>query len=132
MRAKTIPAALAVALLASCAFLPATGSDHGPPPSENYRAEIRERMGQSLKDPDSARYEIGQPRRREFRRGWFRTTFYGWGVPFTCNAKNSFGGYVGRQSYIAVFRDGRLVLIGDSLGFPVGSVWGSAVSRWAR
>jgi hypothetical protein len=36
---------------------------------------------------------------------------YGYVADFEVNAKNRFGGYVGRTPYIAAFQDGRLINI---------------------
>ncbi|HGH0737155.1 TPA: hypothetical protein ACJHGZ_005666, partial [Klebsiella pneumoniae] len=65
---------------------------------ENYQEIIKGSMSARLKDPYSARYDFNEP-----FKGWCKsgfTTYYGWLVPFTLNAKNSYGGYVGNKSYL--------------------------------
>lgn len=47
---------------------------------------------------------------------------YGWGVCYTVNAKNSFGGYVGARPVMFVFRDGAIV---DVIGGAESGIEGS-------
>ncbi|HCD8204972.1 TPA: hypothetical protein ND709_004620, partial [Klebsiella michiganensis] len=85
-----------VMLLGGCVSAPdkaeLSRADYGKLP-DNYQEIIKDSMSARLKDPYSARYDFNEP-----FKGWCKsgfTTYYGWLVPFTLNAKNSYGGYVG-------------------------------------
>ncbi|MCD9959420.1 hypothetical protein LVT17_27945, partial [Klebsiella pneumoniae] len=70
-----------------------------PATGETYpKSDLFNKASARLKDPYSARYDFNEP-----FKGWCKsgfTTYYGWLVPFTLNAKNSYGGYVGNKSYL--------------------------------
>ncbi|EIX9252131.1 TPA: hypothetical protein MAQ12_003925 [Klebsiella pneumoniae] len=90
-----------VMLLGGCVSAPdkaeLSRADYGKLP-DNYQEIIKGSMSARLKDPYSARYDFNEP-----FKGWCKsgfTTYYGWLVPFTLNAKNSYGGYVGNKSYL--------------------------------
>ena len=113
---KTIYAAYAIAaatLLTGCGTITPKAVDlqtayYGPAPSQaailtNVKAWIEPK----LKDPMSAVYDCGNP-----RRAWtnvFGKLTYGWAVNCTVNAKNSFGGYVGAKPYGFLFQGDRIV-----------------------
>jgi hypothetical protein len=89
-------------------------ADFGPPPARPEDA-IRTYMKEVLKDPFSAQYEFASP-----EKAWFgkeggllvsRDIQYGWRVIARVNAKNSFGGYVGWQTWIFTFRNGQLMQV---------------------
>jgi hypothetical protein len=61
---------------------------------KDYRKQIDARLVQRLKDPDSRKVEFG-------------TTAGGLACG-TVNAKNSYGGYTGKQIFTAVFKSGTL------------------------
>jgi hypothetical protein len=84
-------------------------ADYGPYPIK-YQETILSVLQLVLKDPDSAKVE--------FLRGpsplWLRVFTqgqYGYGVCASVNAKNSFGGYTGRQLYVFLLRDNQVVRI---------------------
>lgn len=119
---KAIAALLVASLLAltlpACVGAPPTSeeiraADFGACPTA-YEDTIRAHFEQVLKDPESARYEIGRP-----VKGYYGKTLtnlagprdirYGWLVRTGVNAKNSFGGYTGTQEYHCWFRGEELV-----------------------
>lgn len=88
-------------LLGGCVSAPdkaeLSRADYGKLP-ESYQETIKDSMAWRLKDPYSAVYKFNEP-----YKGWCKsgfTTYYGWLVPFTLNAKNSYGGYVGSKTYL--------------------------------
>jgi hypothetical protein len=50
--------------------------------------------------------------------------FFGFSVCAEINAKNSYGGYVGAQTYWFLFRDGKIARAQSTIGFP-----GKMISR---
>ena len=77
-----------------------------PSPTTTLNA-FKARYSATLKDPASAIYECGDP-----RRGWtnrFGNIAYGWIVYCSVNAKNSYGAYVGARPYGLLFRDDQIV-----------------------
>ncbi len=111
---KRLIAVLAVAILGGCAMPPTaptakeiTGADYGPEP-ENYKELITAYMLNQLKDPDSAKFEFNKPPAK----AWFGygDKIFGWGVCATVNAKNSYGGYTGKQGSYFVIKDGAIVV----------------------
>ena len=65
------------------------------PTDDEVMAAVRTHERAKLKDPYSAIYECGRP-----RKAWtnvFGRIIYGWAVACTVNAKNSFGAYIGAQ-----------------------------------
>lgn len=83
-------------------------ADYGvEPTATQYELAIRSYMEKSLKDPESARYKFFAP-----SKGWTRLhgqTFFGWFVTAQVNAKNSFGGYTGAQTYVFFFFNGQFM-----------------------
>ena len=70
-------------------------------------------MSARLKDPYSARYDFNEP-----FKGWCKsgfTTYYGWLVPFTLNAKNSYGGYVVEEKLFVLDSDGNVIKVVDDM-----------------
>ena len=98
---------LGVGSIGGCASTPtseelATAS-FGEYPSD-YQNVIRNHLRETLKDPDSLRdLEMTAPRKAFFRESLYDSMHYGWVSLVTFNAKNSFGGYVGRRGYFAMF-----------------------------
>lgn len=102
-------------LLSGCATAPTTqelaSADYGEPP-RNYEVVIHQYFDSTLKDPASVQYkEITVP-----QRDWIRDApvegfkmHFGWMVRATINAKNSYGGYTGFQTYIFLFRGEQLI-----------------------
>ena len=71
---------------------------YGEYPS-NYKELIAEYAGEILLDPYSAHYEFqGEPEKVWIHNDG-KTYFYGWGGNVYINAKNRFGGYVGKELY---------------------------------
>lgn len=114
---KYLPFALTVAL-AGCVAPPTqqelTRADYGPKP-ESYQVAIKSYMDRVLKDPESARYEFlhspvkgfsGNPR------------VFGWITCVDVNAKNSYGGYTGKQRHFFLLKRGSVLstMSGDGNG----------------
>lgn len=72
-------------------------------------AMIESAVRETLKDPDSAQFKWNG----SFRYGWYRRPFgkkhEGWITCGTINAKNSYGGYTGRQAVIGIIQAGSVV-----------------------
>lgn len=83
-------------------------ADFGPAPNQAaILSGVQSWMEPKLRDPMSAIYNCGNP-----RRAWtnvFGRITYGWAVNCTVNAKNAYGGYVGAKPYGYLFRDNRVV-----------------------
>lgn len=111
MRQLMIAAPMAMAILLSgCAGLAPLppNADFGPPPVA-YEEAIKAHMEAKLKDPDSAKYRFGQPRKGYANKGMAlggQVIFVGYVVPFQVNAKNSFGGYTGFKPFQALVHGG--------------------------
>lgn len=114
---KTLPLwLLACVLLGGCVTGPSAeqlaNADYGEPIAEDEAKAKAERWIRGvLKDPESARFEW-----HRFGKGWVHNGLaYGGGYTFgyllvgDVNARNAFGGYVGRRKYQVVFRDGEIV-----------------------
>ena len=88
-----------------------------PPESQkDAEAMVIAFFAETLKDPESARYTF-----RPIKRGWITARpnirWFGWFICGTINAKNSYGGYVGRRPFIVHFHhDGNGVLEGQIQG----------------
>lgn len=105
-----IPTLTLTLLLTGCAAAPSSEelskADYGERP-QNYVQTVHKYLDENLKDPGSAVYkEITAP-----QQDWIRDApiegyqmHYGWGVLATINAKNSYGGYTGYQTYHFLFR----------------------------
>ncbi len=85
-------------------------ADYGEYPA-NYEQVVKEGFGSRLKDPYSAVYSF----KSGPRKGWAQDglayggkVFYGYIVEVKINAKNSYGGFIGEQTYFAFIRDGRM------------------------
>lgn len=93
-------------VLAGCVSAPNSSeinsANYGVLPN-NYQDVIKSEMGKRLKDPNSAEYDFSQPYKAWCKSGF--TTFYGWLAPFSLNAKNSYGGYTGAQTFVYLIND---------------------------
>lgn len=89
-------------------------ADYGPMP-ENYQDIVREIITSSLKDPESARFEFSKPPYRAYNTETPLT--YGWKVCGYYNAKNSYGGYVGKQQFYFLINNGRIVRSSFGTGY---------------
>lgn len=73
------------------------------PTQQEADDQIRTYLSTVLKDPDSLKLEC-----QSIQKGWARqfrdrAAEFGWVIPCTVNAKNSYGGYTGAKSYIFLF-----------------------------
>ncbi|KGT86143.1 hypothetical protein NG99_26645 [Erwinia typographi] len=76
-----------------------------------YKEQIQNSIGDGLKDPDSAKYKFGEPK-KAYLQGGLSDNFkmhYGWVVPVSVNAKNSYGAYVGYKTQYYMFVDGQMI-----------------------
>lgn len=81
-------------------------ADYGQYPS-NFEALVKQWASANLKDPDSVRYtRISKPR-KEYMVANLKPAF-GYSVCATINAKNSYGGYTGNQTYWLMIRGGKI------------------------
>ncbi|WP_174868318.1 hypothetical protein [Pectobacterium polaris] len=82
-------------------------ADVGAKP-KNYKALVETAIRDSLKDPDSAKfYDFTPPRKEVMVEN--RNFVYGYSTCVYVNAKNSYGGYVGKQLYWAFIRDNQVL-----------------------
>lgn len=116
MKATILTTLFAVSL-AGCALTKFKYQDHNLPP-ENYEATIKAYLENTLKDPESVRYhEFGEPVKgyfKQFREGFFLDSYDvtpGYVVTFVINAKNGYGGYVGKTTYRALFRGEDMLVV---------------------
>lgn len=101
----------AAVLIAACAPSARELRDaaYGPRPSdEEAQRIVRAYFDARLKDPYSARWAFTFPL---IRGGWYFLAGrdFGWVQCGTINAKNSYGGYIGRKHFFAVINRGRVV-----------------------
>ncbi len=77
-----------------------------PPTAATYQREIKAHFNATLKDPYSVRYSFRAPV-KGYANYWLDnkpTYWQGWAVGVFVNAKNSYGGYVGAEHYIFIFK----------------------------
>lgn len=76
----------------------------------NYEENIKNKIGSKLKDPFSAQYKFGEPRKGYFQEGISDNFLlrYGWIIPVQVNAKNSFGAYVGFETRYIMISEGQI------------------------
>ena len=93
-------------------------ADFGAVP-ENYQASIQGLMSSSLKDPESARYKFEVPVKGFSRDGFLNggKKHFGWFVPTSINAKNSYGAYAGEESYVFFFFEGMILDVTEGLKY---------------
>ena len=75
-------------------------------------AAVREYIHTAFKDPYSVQdLTIGTPYLQKSYRGLVNGGGfdYVWNIPFSCNAKNSYGGYTGIKRSVALYNGGRVV-----------------------
>ncbi len=102
-----IMAVISLLLFIGCGIVdgvpPPSSTNFGKLPS-NYKTQIKENKAKSLKDPYSARFIFGKPFRGYLNNKNDGALFWkGMVVPYSLNAKNSYGGYIGITSYVALF-----------------------------
>ncbi len=109
-------------------------ADFGVPPADDYEAQVRAAVTETLRDPESARYRFMPPERGWLPRYHFDARVpgqphkhgqvFGWLVPFGVNSKNGYGGYAGEEAHVAYFESGKLRAIlrpgkhKDVFGYP--------------
>jgi len=112
--------AVALALLASSSSIPSaaaareiqppSGFDFGPRPDwAQSKQLIEDAVRSGLIDPDSAQFEWPFGFKQGSWQVMFGSRYWGWVVCGIVNAKNRFGGYVGRSNFVAVMRNGEIV-----------------------
>lgn len=105
--------------LAACATAPTAAqlanADYGPPPPENHQQLIKDWFAERLIDPTSPLYTFRNPTQGYTQENAFYGTQlqFGWIVCGAVNAKNRLGGYVGREPFFTLFKDGSMVFIHD-------------------
>lgn len=84
-------------------------ADVGSEP-KNYNVYVEEAIRSQLKDPDSAKFSgMTKPRKEVMVEN--RQFIYGYSTCVFVNAKNSYGGYVGKQLYWVFIRDGKVLRV---------------------
>jgi hypothetical protein len=75
------------------------------PLPENYQETVKASINSLLKDPYTAVYIFGTPRRGFIQDGFLRgnAKHFGYIIPVGVNARNSYGGYTGTQQYYMLF-----------------------------
>lgn len=90
-------------------------ADYGPTPSDP-EAIVRLYIKENFKDPESVRdLEVGLPQRYYYGRG--STVYYGYRIRYSCNAKNSYGGYTGKQAHYLFVSHGQTADITDVVNY---------------
>ncbi|WP_421531962.1 hypothetical protein [Lelliottia amnigena] len=89
-------------------------ADVGSKPT-NYKSVIESAIREQLKDPDSANFsEFTEPRKEVMVE---KSDFvYGYSLCVLVNAKNSYGGYTGKQQYWVFMRNGKVLRIKNTNG----------------
>lgn len=87
-------------------------ANYGDTPT-GYTASVHRYFDATLKDPSSLQYrELTTPTKGYMQKKiglGGTTTNYGWLVKATINAKNTYGGYVGFQTYSFLFRGEQII-----------------------
>ncbi|MBK0003175.1 hypothetical protein [Erwinia sp. S38] len=103
-------------LLYACAATPPSqmqlhSADYGELP-ENYQQQVKNWWGTMLKDPYSAQYTFGKPSKAWFKDGILAESGgamrFGWLIPITVNAKNSYGAYTGLEAHTVFYSHGKI------------------------
>ena len=113
-------------LISSCASVSPTeikNANFGVKPTA-YEVDIKNLMSMALKDPDSAKYNFGEPRKGMTQDGWAvgGKKHFGYIVPTMINAKNSFGGYVGAKQYYFLFSEGQVMEVTQMINTGMGEL----------
>ncbi|MGM1347646.1 hypothetical protein [Serratia liquefaciens] len=89
-------------------------ADVGAAP-KNYKEAVEEAIRGQLKDPDSAKFSgMTTPRKEVMVEN--RDFVYGYSTCVFVNAKNSYGGYVGKQLYWVFLRDNQVLRVKNTSG----------------
>ena len=98
----------AIVALSGCVSAPPQSS-YGPKPSYDHDA-VEAQIRDALIDPESARFDFGEPR-KAYRTGVLGgTDWTGYLAIVGVNAKNRMGGYSGEKPYYVMFDDGQPTL----------------------
>lgn len=96
---------------------PAANTNFGKKPSSAYKAQIKNTMNKTLKDPYSSKYTFDAAFRGYINHKETGNLFWkGYVVPFTLNAKNSYGGYTGEVEYYALFDSNGQIFAAEGVG----------------
>ncbi|WP_075335043.1 MULTISPECIES: hypothetical protein [Serratia] len=104
---------IATLFLSGCMATPSatqlSNANYGTLP-DSYKENIQNAISVGLKDPDSAKYKFGEPRKAYLQGGLSEDfkMYYGWAIPVAVNAKNSYGAYVGYKTMYYMYSSGRL------------------------
>ncbi len=91
-------------------------ADYGNYP-DNYKTLIEIATKDTLKDPDSAKFSDWFSPKKEVMFDGGKPLF-GYSVCFNLNAKNSYGGYTGKQAYWAMIKNGEVKRIRNTNEYP--------------
>lgn len=87
------------------------------PTREAFEVAVKARMGEILRDPESAVYVAkGELRRVSIDAGFSLPLMTGWAGCYMVNAKNGYGGYTGAQRYLFILGDNGQISYIDSDG----------------
>lgn len=86
----------------------------------DYQQKIKQFNVGRLKDPYTAVYRFGEPRKGYWQDGIAHggRKYFGYVIPVGINARNSFGGYVGEQMYYYGYQNGQIAGITDLWNGP--------------
>lgn len=115
MKKRTLIAPAAALIISGCQTAPVSPSlvaagDYGPYP-DNYKEIIQAHWQPILKDPYSAQYRYSGPPFKCYMRdapvSGGEPKYFGYCVIYAMNAKNSYGAYIGEQTYRFFIKNGR-------------------------
>ncbi|ALX95248.1 hypothetical protein [Serratia fonticola] len=120
---KVLFLVIASLFLTGCMATPSptqlSSANYGELPA-SYKEDIQNNISAELKDPFSASYKFGAPKKAYLQGGLVENfkMYYGWVVPVSVNAKNSYGAYTGFKTRQYMFIDG--VMVDATLKFSSG------------
>jgi len=105
-----------VCFLTACSVTPPSkiemdAADYGQLPND-YQQQIKDWWSNRLKDPYSSKFTFSTPEKAWFKDGILAESGgairYGWIIPITLNAKNSYGAYTGIESHTMFYSHGKI------------------------
>lgn len=115
MKRIILPGLLSI-LVSGCAASSATKeSVHTARAPVNYKQIIKTQVGNTLNDPYSAKFVIGEPVKANLCWGSY------WKIPFTLNQKNLLNAYTGIKKYDAHFSNEKFLGVNSCKGGTVAS-----------